>query len=253
MPDTEQTKIRERLLAETRQGEIPTHVAVIMDGNGRWAEARGLPRWEGHREGAKAVREAVIACLDLGVRHLTLYAFSNENWLRPSSEISALMDLLVEYANSEESELRERGVCVRIFGDLERLSPEARVAVEALGAATRSGSTLSLNLAVSYGSRSEIARAARHLVVAALAGRLKPEEVDIERFERELYTAGSPDPDLLIRTSGEQRLSNFLLWQIAYAELLVTPVLWPDFDRAHFFEAVLDYQRRERRYGRVEV
>jgi undecaprenyl diphosphate synthase len=195
----------------------------------------------------------VIACLEVGVRHLTLFAFSNENWLRPPSEILALMDLLVEYANSEESELRERGVSVSVFGDLERLSPEARAAVERLGTATRSGSALSLNLALSYGSRSEIAQAARRLVAAALAGRLKPEEVDAERFERELYTAGLPDPDLLIRTSGEQRLSNFLLWQVAYAELLVTPVLWPDFDRAHFFEAILEYQRRERRYGRVEV
>ncbi|MEJ2317840.1 MAG: polyprenyl diphosphate synthase [Gemmatimonadales bacterium] len=253
MPDIEQTKIRERLLAETLRGEIPTHVAVIMDGNGRWAEARGLPRWEGHREGAKAVREAVIASLKLGVRHLTLYAFSNENWLRPTSEITALMDLLVEYAESEESELRERGVRVNFFGDLERISPEARQAVDRLSNATRVGSALSLHLALSYGSRSEISRAARRLVSAALAGQLKPEEVDAERFERELYTAGLPDPDLLIRTSGEQRLSNFLLWQIAYAELLVTPVLWPDFDRAHFFEAILEYQRRERRYGRVEV
>ncbi|MEE8594597.1 MAG: polyprenyl diphosphate synthase [Gemmatimonadota bacterium] len=253
MADTEQTKIRERLLAETLQGEIPTHVAVIMDGNGRWAEARGFPRWEGHRQGAKAVREAVIASLELGVRHLTLYAFSNENWLRPSSEITALMDLLVEYANSEESELRERGVRVNVFGDLARLWPEAREALGRLGTATRSGSALSLNLALSYGSRAEIARVARRLVAAALAGQLKPEEVDEERFELELYTAGWPDPDLLIRTSGEQRLSNFLLWQIAYAELLVTPVLWPDFDRAHFFEAILEYQRRERRYGRVEV
>jgi undecaprenyl diphosphate synthase len=142
---------------------------------------------------------------------------------------------------------------VSVFGDLARLWPEAREAIGRLGTATRSGSALSLNLALSYGSRSEIARAARRLVAAALAGQLKPEEVDEERFELELYTAGSPDPDLLIRTSGEQRLSNFLLWQIAYAELLVTPVLWPDFDRAHFFEAILEYQRRERRYGRVEA
>ncbi|MEJ2334807.1 MAG: polyprenyl diphosphate synthase [Gemmatimonadales bacterium] len=165
MPDIEQTKIRERLLAETLRGEIPTHVAVIMDGNGRWAEARGLPRWEGHREGAKAVREAVIASLELGVRHLTLYAFSNENWLRPTSEITALMDLLVEYAESEESELRERGVRVNFFGDLERISPEARQAVDRLSNATRVGSALSLHLALSYGSRSETAtdRARRSL------------------------------------------------------------------------------------------
>ena len=253
MPDDERTEIGERTLAEALHGEIPTHVAVIMDGNGRWAEARGLPRWEGHREGAKAVRETVVAALELGVRHLTLYAFSEENWLRPTSEISALMDLLVEYAASEQAELGERGVRVTVFGDLQRLSPEAREAVQRLEVATRGGEALSLNLAISYGSRSEIARAARRLVSEALAGRLRPEEVNTERFAAELYTAGLPDPDLLIRTSGEQRVSNFLLWQIAYAELLVTPVLWPDFDRVRFYEAILQYQRRERRYGRVEV
>lgn len=253
MPDTERSERRERLLVEALRGEVPAHVAIIMDGNGRWAESRGLPRWEGHREGAKAVREAVVASLEVGVRQLTLYAFSNENWLRPATEIAALMDLLVEYAASEVEELRERGVRVRVFGDLERLAPEARAAVQRLEAATGAGEKMSLNLAISYGSRSEIARAARRLVEQALAGALRPEEVDAERFARELYTAGWPDPDLLIRTSGEQRVSNFLLWQIAYAELLVTPVLWPDFDQTHFFEAVLEYQRRERRYGRVEV
>ena len=243
----------DRLRAQVLRGEIPTHVAIIMDGNGRWAEARGLPRWEGHREGAVAVREAVVACLEIGVSYLTLYAFSEENWLRPSSEIEALMDLLAEYAASQEEELCERGVRVRVFGDLGRVSAEARGAVERLVEGTRLGEALSLNLAISYGARSEIARAARRLAESALAGRLLPEQIDVGRFAQELYTAGLPDPDLLIRTSGEQRVSNFLLWQIAYAELLVTPVLWPDFDRGALFAAVLDYQRRERRYGRVEV
>ena len=253
MSESEQEKVRERLLAQALQGEIPTHVAVIMDGNGRWAEARGLPRSQGHLEGIKSVREAVIGCVELGIRYLTLYAFSEENWLRPASEVAALMDVLVKYAASEEEELHERGVRVTAFGDLDRISPEARSAVEVLEAATRDGEALRVYLAISYGSRSEIARAARRLVVEALAGRLSPQDVDVDRFARELYMAEVPDPDLLIRTSGERRLSNFLLWQIAYAELFVTPVLWPDFDRTHLFEAILDYQRRERRYGRVEA
>jgi undecaprenyl diphosphate synthase len=243
----------DRLQAQVLRGEIPTHVAVIMDGNGRWAEARGLPRWEGHHEGALAVREAVIACLEIGVRYLTLYAFSEENWLRPHSEIEALMDLLADYAASQKEELCERGVRVRVFGDLERVSDAARSAVGRLVEGTQLGEDLSLNLAISYGSRSEIARAARALAEAVIAGNLRPEEIDVERFAEELYTVGLPDPDLLIRTSGEQRVSNFLLWQIAYSELFVTPVLWPDFDRSALFEAILDYQRRERRYGRVEV
>jgi undecaprenyl diphosphate synthase len=253
MTDNDRSVTEDLLRAQALQGEIPAHVAVIMDGNGRWAEARGLPRWEGHHEGALAVREAVMACLDVGVPYLTLYAFSEENWLRPPSEIESLMDLLVEYAASQEEELCERGVRVRVFGDLNRVSTEARSAVERLAEATRRGKALSLNLAISYGSRSEIARAARRLAESAMAGRLRPEDIDVERFAQELYTVGLPDPDLLIRTSGEQRVSNFLLWQIAYAELLVTPVLWPDFDRSALFEAILEYQRRERRYGRVEV
>ena len=249
----DRSAIADSLRARVLEGELPTHVAVIMDGNGRWAEARGLPRWEGHREGALAVREAVIGCLEIGIPYLTLYAFSEENWLRPSSEIDALMDLLAEYATNQEEELRERGVRVRVFGELEKVSDAARSAVERLAEATRLGKDLSLNLAISYGSRTEIARAARRLAESVIGGRLNPEEIDVERFEQELYTVGLPDPDLLIRTSGEQRVSNFLLWQIAYAELFVTPVLWPDFDRAALFEAILEYQRRERRYGRVEV
>ena len=222
-----------------------------MDGNGRWACARNLPRPAGHQAGMAAVREIVEGGVQAGVEVLTLFAFSQENWQRPAEEIAALMLLLEEYVASETDELRERGVAVRILGDLDRLGPAAREAAGRCVAATAGGSALALNLCISYGSRAELTRAARLLAEEVAAGRLAPEEVTEERLAAGLYTAPWPDPDLLIRTSGEQRLSNFLLWQLAYAEIHVTPVLWPDFTRAHLFEAILDYQRRDRRFGRV--
>lgn len=244
---------REALGRIRAQGEAPAHVAVIMDGNGRWARQRGLPRWEGHRRGMSAVRETVEGALEVGLDHLTLYAFSAQNWERPKAEISALMELLREYVEKEKEELADEGVRVQVFGELERLSSEPRAAVEELQEATRHGDRLQLNLAISYGARSEIVRAAQRLAKLAVLGTLRPEDITEERFERELYTAGWPHPDLLIRTSGEYRISNFLLWQIAYAEFYVTPVLWPDFDRTDLFAAILDYQNRERRFGRVEA
>lgn len=243
----------QELLEEIRAaGEPPGHVAVIMDGNGRWARERGLPRWEGHRRGMEAVRETVKGALAAGVDHLTLYAFSRENWSRPEEEVEALMELLREFVDREKEELREHGVRVRVFGELDDLPEGALRAVEVLQEATRSGERLQLNLAISYAGRAEIVHAARQLARQVALGTLRPDEIDEDRFARELYTGGWPDPDLLVRTSGEERLSNFLLWQIAYAELRITDVLWPDFDRAAFYRAIRDYQGRDRRFGRVE-
>ena len=232
-------------------GDVPQHVAVIMDGNGRWAQKRNLPRSAGHQAGMKGVRECVEGCRQAGVEVLTLFAFSQENWQRPPEEIEALMTLLQEYVSKEGAELRERGVAVRMLGDLDRLTPAARAAVDTIVSETAAGTALALNICLSYGSRAEITRAARLLAEEVQAGRLAPSEVTEAALAARLYTAAWPDPDLLIRTSGEHRLSNFLLWQVAYAEFHVTPVLWPDFNRRHLFEAILDFQRRDRRFGRV--
>ena len=234
-------------------GEVPVHIAIIMDGNGRWATERALPRPLGHRAGMKSVREVVEGALEAGVKVLTLFAFSQENWKRPPDEIQALMSLLEHYIAKELDELRRNGVCVSVLGDVDRLSPAARAAVDRIVAETRQGQNLALNLCISYGSRAEITRAAKALAEHVAAGRLAPEDIDEDRFARELHTAPWPDPDLLIRTSGELRLSNFLLWQLAYAELYITPLLWPDFTRRDLFEAILEFQRRDRRFGRITV
>ncbi|MFL5493306.1 MAG: isoprenyl transferase [Gemmatimonadales bacterium] len=234
-------------------GAVPAHIAIIMDGNGRWAKGRSLPRPLGHHAGMRAVREVVEACLKAGVEVLTLFAFSQENWQRPALEIEALMSLLEEYISQEADNLREKGVTVSILGDLDRLAPAARRAIDRVVQETATGTELALNLCISYSSRAELARAARILAEDVAAGRLDPSEIDEEALGRRLYTAPWPDPDLLIRTSGEMRISNFLLWQLAYAELYVTPVLWPDFTRRHLFEAILEFQRRDRRFGRVSV
>ena len=232
-------------------GAVPAHIAIIMDGNGRWAKGRSLPRPLGHHAGMGAVRQVVEGCLEAKVEVLTLFAFSQENWQRPPIEIEALMGLLEEYIAREAEQLRGRGVRVRVLGELDRLAPNARRAVERVMEDTAHGTELALNLCISYSSRAEIARAARRLAEEVAAGRLDPAEIDEEAVARRLLTAPWPDPDLLIRTSGEMRISNFLLWQLAYAELYVTPVLWPDFTRRHLFEAILEFQRRDRRFGRV--
>jgi undecaprenyl diphosphate synthase len=232
-------------------GAIPAHIAIIMDGNGRWAQARSLPRPFGHQAGMKAVREVVEGGLAAGVEVLTLFAFSQENWQRPPDEIDALMALLEEYIAKELDELRSQGVAVRMLGDLDRLSPGARAAVDRIMKETAAGTNLDLNICISYGSRAELTRAARKLAEAVAQGRLDPADIDEQLLARELYTAPWPDPDLLIRTSGEMRISNFLLWQLAYSEIWVTPVLWPDFTRLDLFRAILDFQRRDRRFGRV--
>jgi undecaprenyl diphosphate synthase len=226
-------------------------VAIIMDGNGRWARDRNLPRPLGHRAGMQAVREVVEGAIQAGVEVLTLFAFSEENWQRPLTEISALMSLLEEYIAQEAAELREQGVAVHVLGDRSRLAPGARAAVDGVEQETQEGRRLALNLCISYSSRAEIARAARLLAEDVLKGRKRLEDIDEEAVGEGLYTAPWGDPDLLIRTSGERRLSNFLLWQLAYTELYITPVLWPDVTRRDLFEAILDYQRRERRFGRA--
>lgn len=240
-----------RLDALRTGGPVPRHVAVIMDGNGRWAGERGLPRTAGHQAGAKAVRETVEGAIHAGLQVLTLFAFSQENWQRPQAEIDSLMTLLEDYIAQEASELRAEQVSVRVLGDLDRLSASARAAVQRIEAATAGGQRLSLNVCISYGSRAEIVRAARRIATQVSEGSLAIDQIDDERFAAELYTAEWPDPDLLIRTSGEMRVSNFLLWQLAYAEFHVTPVLWPDFTREDLYSALLEYQQRDRRFGRV--
>lgn len=241
------------LLAEVLAHGPPTHIAVIMDGNGRWAGERGLPRWKGHRAGMSAVREVIKGAAEAGVDHLTLYAFSNENWDRPADEVGALMALLEEYAQSDRDELARSGIRVTVFGDRARLSMTARAAIEELEAATSDGATLDVHLAISYGARGEITEACRAIAAACVSGQLSPDDIQPEHVGARLMTAGWPDPDLLIRTSGEYRISNFLLWQLAYAELFVTDVLWPDFTRRELFEAIRDYQGRDRRFGLVST
>lgn len=241
----------ERLSRIGLDGRMPRHVAVIMDGNGRWAKQQGLPRSAGHRAGMRAVREVVEGAVAAGVDVLTLYAFSTENWKRPKSEIAALMGVLQAYADKERRSLADAGVEVRVLGEIERLDPLSRAAVRRIQDGTRGGRKLRLNLMISYGGREEIARAARRIATRVEAGQLRPDAVDAAVFADELFTRSLPDPDLLIRTSGEYRISNFMLWQLAYTELYVTSVHWPDFTREDLFAAILDYQRRERRFGRV--
>ena len=244
----------DELLGRIRvQGGVPRHVAIIMDGNGRWARERFMPRPYGHRSGMKAVREVVEGAVESGLEVLSLFAFSQENWQRPPVEITALMSLLEEYIAGEVDELRERGVRVRIIGDLDRLTPAAASAVHRVVAETEHNDRLRLNLFISYGGRAELVRAAQRLARDARDGRLVPEEITEADFQSRLYTADCPDPDLLIRTSGEQRISNFLLWQMAYTELFISPVLWPDFGRRELYEAILDFLNRERRFGRVSA
>jgi undecaprenyl diphosphate synthase len=244
----------DELLARVRlHGAVPRHVAVIMDGNGRWARERLLPRPLGHRSGMKSVRAVVEAALAAGVEHLSLFAFSQENWQRPATEVGALMSLLEEYIAREVGELREQGVRVRVLGDLSRLTEPAARAVARVVDETAHNDRLTLNLFISYGARAELVRAARLLAEEVAAGRMTPADVDEAAISARLYTADTPDPDLLIRTSGELRVSNFLLWQIAYAEIYISPVLWPDFGRRELYEAILAYQGRDRRFGRVSA
>lgn len=229
----------------------PRHVAVIMDGNGRWATERGLPRTAGHEAGADSVREIVRACGELGVEYLTLYSFSTENWGRPDDEVETLMALLARYLVEERDELMQNRVRLRGIGELDRLPPHVRQLLDAATRQTEGNDGLLLTLALSYGSRAEIVDAVRRLAGEVAAGSLRPADIDEAAISQRLYTAGTPDPDLLVRTSGEMRLSNFLLWQLAYAELYVTDVYWPDFRRPHLEAALEVYGARQRRFGKT--
>jgi undecaprenyl diphosphate synthase len=231
---------------------IPVHVAVIMDGNGRWAKARGLPRLKGHEEGAESVRAIIRACRNAGVKYLTLYAFSVENWVRPKSEIDGLMDLLLRFLRRNEKELHENRVRLRVIGRTGDLSAGVRAELDRVMKATDHYTEGCLVLALSYGGRTEIANAARRIAEGVRKGELDPDSIDEKTVAAHLYAPDVPDPDLLIRTSGEMRVSNFLLWQISYAEFYVTPVLWPDFREEEFKKALAEYARRQRRFGDVD-
>jgi len=237
----------ELLLEQLDLERLPRHVAVIMDGNGRWARGRKLPRVAGHRAGIQSVRETLETSARLGLEVLTLYAFSQENWKRPRTEVRTLMALLKEYMRRELAQLMEHDIKLRVLGRIEDLPADAQEELHRGLEQTAGNSGLEFNIALSYGGRTEIVDACR----AILREGLDPDDLDTERFAEHLYTGGLPDPDLLIRTSGEMRVSNFLLWQIAYAEIWVTPTLWPDFRRRHLLQALVDFQRRERRYGGI--
>ena len=237
----------EMLARQVNFERLPAHVAVIMDGNGRWAAQRHLPRVEGHRAGIDAVRDTVETAARLGIRVLTLYAFSVENWKRPATEVSTLMLLLKRYLRSELNTLLRNDIRFRVIGRIESLAPDIQDELNQAIARTSTNTGMLFNIALNYGGRAEIVDAARR----AIESGIRPEDLDEQRFAGFLYTAGQPDPDLLIRTSGEMRVSNYLLWQIAYAEIYVTDTLWPDFRRRHLLEAVLAYQKRERRYGGI--
>ena len=228
---------------------VPTHVAIIMDGNGRWARARGLPRIAGHKQGAEAVRSTVRACSDLGISYLTIYAFSSENWKRPASEVDDLMGLLRLYIRRELADLGREGVRIRFIGDRSRLDADIIRLISESEESTKDNKGLMFTVALNYGGRQEILQAARVFAQNVRDGEHESEDLSEQLFESYLQSKDMPDPDLLIRTSGEQRLSNFLLWQSAYTEFLFTSTLWPDFKREHLEQAVHEYQRRERRYG----
>jgi undecaprenyl diphosphate synthase len=233
------------------RGRLPSHIAIIMDGNGRWAKKRGLPRAEGHRAGIKSVRDTVEACGEMGIQILTLYTFSTENWNRPKDEVSALMKLLLRTLQMEIRELLENNVRLQAIGDLPSLPDMIRNQLVRGIEDTQGNTGLILNLAINYGGREEILSAVRWIAEKVLAGEIPPDRIDALMFQKHLYTAGMPDPDLLIRTSGEMRISNFLLWQLAYTEIVITDVLWPDFRRDSLYRAIEDYQKRERRFGKI--
>jgi len=238
-------------VTEIDPARLPKHVAIIMDGNGRWAEKRGKPRLFGHRAGAESVREVVEAARELGIEVLTLYAFSSENWNRPEQEVSGLMAILKKYLVSELERMVDNGIRLRCLGDVERLPASVRKVMARTMDITAGNQDFTLNLALSYGARDEIIRAARLLAADCSAGKLTPEAIGHGHFTDKLYTAGQPDPDLLIRTGGEERVSNFLLWQISYAEIFFSPVMWPEFRRPQFLQAIAEYQHRERRFGKT--
>lgn len=233
------------------RGNIPVHVAIVMDGNGRWAKKRFLPRIAGHREGINSVRKVTRICGEIGIKHLTLYTFSKENWNRPRKEVSAIMQLLLSTIRAEVANLHKNNVRLSVIGQINDLTADARQGMLEGVELTRNNTGLNLNLALSYGSRQEITTALRTLIDKVLAGELEPDAIDEKMISKHLYTGQMPDPDLLIRTGGDFRISNFLLWQMAYTEVFVTPVFWPDFRERELLEAIGEYQKRERRFGMV--
>lgn len=237
--------------AAKAEDSVPAHIAVIMDGNGRWARARGLPRTAGHAKGAESVKRTLEACVALGVRYLTLFGFSSENWNRPSDEVGDLMGLLRRYLQSETADLHRRNIRIRVIGDRARFADDIVALIDAAEEMTAANTGLNVTAALSYGGRQDIAAAARALARQAAGGELDPDTIDEDMLSGHLWTAGLPDPDLLIRTSNEQRISNFLLWQCAYTELVFIDALWPEFGREHLEECIAEYNRRERRFGAV--
>ncbi len=249
-PDIIEEEIRQKAV-DIVPSRRPSHVGVIMDGNGRWAASRGLPRLEGHRRGVEALRQTVRAAIDFGLDYLTVYSFSVENWTRPVEEISDLMGLLKRFIHNDLQELHRANVKIKIIGIKDTLKPDIRALLEDAESLTQANTGITLVIAFNYGSRQEIVAAARAIALKVAAGRLKPEDIDETLFVQHLDTADIPDPDLIIRTSGEQRLSNFLMWQAAYAEFVFLPIYWPDFDRQAFETALAQFASRERRFGGV--
>lgn len=238
-----------KYLERIDKGNIPHHIAIIMDGNGRWAKKRAMPRLIGHRQGVETVEKIVRACVQLGVKQLTVYAFSTENWKRPQEEVSGLMRLLVEYFDKKTDQLHEEGVRIRVIGNMDALSKVVRQSIINAEEKTKGNEILGLNIAINYGGRDDITQAVQRIARKVQEGRIDPENITEQLMEQYLYTRDIPDPDLMIRTGGEKRLSNFLIWQLSYAELWFTDVFWPDFDIETLAEAIYAYQNRERRYG----
>ena len=244
-------KLLQTLPPDLDRQRLPKHVAVIMDGNGRWAKQKGMPRIAGHRQGVDALKDLLRCCKDWGIAALTVYAFSTENWSRPAQEVDFLMVLFERMLRRELDEMCQEEVRISFVGDLDSLSKSLRNEIERSQNATANNQAIHFTVAINYGSRREIVKACRQIAEATLAGEVNPENIDENLFEQHLYTAGNHNPDLLIRTSGEMRLSNFLLWQMAYTEMYFTHTLWPDFNRSEFHRALVDYQDRDRRFGKV--
>lgn len=239
----------ELTLEQLQERPLPKHIAVIMDGNGRWAKSKGLARVAGHRVGVQTLKNMIVALDELGIPYVTVYAFSTENWKRPEEEVSALMDLIVEFIDKEIDYLNEKGVRVNPIGDVSRLSAKAYDKIIYAKNLTKDNTNIVMNVALNYGGRQEILKAVQAVSKDVVAGKLQPEDIDEACFAGYLYTAGQPDPDLLIRSSGEMRISNFLLWQIAYSEIWISDILWPDFRKQDLWKAIWDFQNRDRRYG----
>lgn len=244
-------KIFKKESLNIEKNNVPQHIAIIMDGNGRWAKKRGLPRSIGHKEGAKALERIAGYCGEIGIKHLTVYAFSTENWKRPQEEVDSLMNLLLEYLKNAEMHIKDKNTRIRILGDTKRLSSEIQNEIVRVEKVTEKNSGLSLNFALNYGSQDEIISATKLIAQRVLDEKITLDDISKEEIEKNLYTSGIPEPDLLIRPGGEKRLSNYLLWQCAYTELWFTDILWPDFTKNHIKQAIVEYQKRIRKYGGI--